>query len=362
MNFKNIFKDKKVLITGHTGFKGSWLSLWLSQLGSNIYGISLSVPTKPSHFENLSLNLVEDIRIDIADSDEVINLIKRIKPDFVFHLAAQPIVGISFTDPLLTFKSNTLGTTNILEALRISNHKCISVIITSDKSYDNIEVQRGYNENDRLGGADPYSGSKGAAELIIKSYIKSFFSVDGVNRIGIGRAGNVIGGGDWADGRIIPDVIRSLKKTETLNIRSPEATRPWQHVLEPISGYLALAHDLYESKENHGEAFNFGPSFSEDYTVLEVLKELKTKFSSLEWKVDENSKFKESTLLKLDCKKARLSLNWSASLNFKETIEFTADWYSKFLLNDKNLNKFSRIQIEKYCKKEKEKKVLWAIK
>ena len=255
---KSIFSNKKVIITGHTGFKGSWLSLWMNMLGADLYGISLSVPTKPSHFEFLDLNFKQDIRIDISKSKQIDKIINDIQPDFIFHLAAQPLVGKSYTDPLFTFSTNIMGTVSILDSLRKLKKECIAVIITSDKSYLNQEINRGYNENDKLGGNDPYSGSKGATELVIYSYFQSFFKDSNI-KIGVGRAGNVIGGGDWADNRIIPDAIKSLETKNKLIIRNPNATRPWQHVLEPLSGYIALALDLKTSKINNGNVFNFGP-------------------------------------------------------------------------------------------------------
>ena len=275
------FKNKKVIITGHTGFKGSWLSLWMSMLGAEVSGISISIPTNPSHFELLNLKIKNDIRVDIYNSKKIEDIISRIKPDYVFHLAAQPLVALSYQNPLETFQTNVVGTANLLEALRELKNECIAVIITSDKSYDNLEISRGYHEDDKLGGSDPYSGSKGAAELVINSYTKSFFIENNI-RIGVGRAGNVIGGGDWAKNRIIPDAIRSIENEQNLIIRSPNATRPWQHVLEPLSGYISLAINLKNSNENNGQAFNFGPSFEYDYTVQDVLVELKKTIRDIE--------------------------------------------------------------------------------
>ena len=328
------FKNKKVVITGHTGFKGSWLSLWMSMLGAEVYGISISIPTNPSHFELLKLNLKSDIRMDIYDSNKVSDVITKIQPDYVFHLAAQPLVALSYNNPLETFQTNVIGTANLLDSLRKLKNECIAVIITSDKSYDNLEIERGYHEEDKLGGSDPYSGSKGAAELVINSYVKSFFCNNNI-RVGVGRAGNVIGGGDWAENRIIPDAIRSIENNNTLIIRSPNATRPWQHVLEPLSGYITLAIDLKNSNKNNGQAFNFGPSFKSDYTVQDVLIELKKALFKLNWSVEKTERFKESTLLKLDCKKALDTLNWKSSMDFKKSINFTSQWYLEYLNNNK---------------------------
>ena len=357
---KQIFKNKKVLITGHTGFKGSWLSLWMSMLGARLYGISLSIPTSPSHFNFLNLNYEEDFRLDVSKSNNIKKIIQDLQPDFIFHLAAQPLVSKSYDDPLFTYRTNIMGTASILDALRLVRNECIAVMITSDKSYDNLEIRRGYHEEDRLGGSDPYSGSKGAAELVIKSYIKSFFSNSNV-RIGVGRAGNVIGGGDWAENRIIPDAIKSIKNKEKLIIRSPNATRPWQHVLEPLSGYLSLAVDLKKSKRNNGQAFNFGPSFNSDYTVNDVLIELKKKLLELDWSTEQAEKFKESTLLKLDCKKALNQLNWISTMDFNQTISFTSDWYLEYLNDNNNIRDLSVKQILEFCELAKNKKIEWAL-
>ena len=347
MQFYNLFKNKKVLITGHTGFKGSWLSLWLSTLGAKVYGISNNIPTNPSHFKFLDINFTEDFRFDISNTNKTLDSISNIKPDYIFHLAAQPLVSESYKDPINTFKTNTIGTMNLLESVRHLKKKCIVVMITSDKSYDNLEIKRGYHENDKLGGSDPYSGSKGAAELVINSYVKSYYE-EGNIRIAVGRAGNVIGGGDWAKDRIIPDIIRSLNKNEVLKIRSPKATRPWQHVLEPLSGYLTLAYYLSINESIHGQAFNFGPPLRFDYNVEQVLLELKKYFQNLEWEIVENKNFKESTLLKLDCSKAKQILNWESSMTFEETIQFTSDWYNRFMENSSSIKQFSIDQIKYY--------------
>lgn len=349
MQFNNLFRDKKVLITGHTGFKGSWLSLWLSILGAKVYGISNKIPTNPSHFKFLDINFFEDFRFDISNTNKTLESISKIKPDFIFHLAAQPLVSESFKNPINTFKTNTIGTANLLESVRHIKKKCIVVMITSDKSYDNLEIKRGYHENDKLGGSDPYSGSKGAAELVINSYVKSYYE-DGNIRIAVGRAGNVIGGGDWAKDRIIPDIIRSLNKNEVLKIRSPKATRPWQHVLEPLSGYLTLAYYLSINGSIHGQAFNFGPPPRSDYNVEQVLIELKKYFPNLKWDIEENKNFKESQLLKLDCSKAKQILNWESSMSFEETIQFTSDWYNRFIQDRSYINHFSIDQIKYYSK------------
>jgi CDP-glucose 4,6-dehydratase len=357
---KSYFNNKKILITGHTGFKGSWLSLWMTLLGAKVYGVSVSVPTSPSHFELLKLTLERDIRMDIYDSEKVSGIVSEINPDYVFHLAAQPLVALSYHKPLETFQTNVIGTANLLDSLRKLENECIAVIITSDKSYDNLEINRGYHEEDKLGGSDPYSGSKGAAELVINSYVKSFFCNNNI-KVGVGRAGNVIGGGDWAENRIIPDAIKSIEKNNTLIVRSPNATRPWQHVLEPLSGYISLAIDLKNSNRNSGQAFNFGPSFNCDYTVQDVLIELKKKLLKLDWKIEQTEKFKESTLLKLDCKKAHELLGWESTMDFNQTISYTSDWYLEYLNKNNNIKDLSINQILKFCELAKIKNIEWAL-
>jgi len=329
----NLFNNKTVLITGHTGFKGSWLSAWLSQLGATIFGFSDRVPTEPSHYEMIKNSIAEDLRIDVKDPEAVFMFINEKNPDYIFHLAAQPIVLESYEDPLDTFHTNSIGTANLLDALRRTNHKCTVIMITSDKCYDNVERSYGYRETDRLGGKDPYSGSKGAAELVIRSYIQSFFVQSGSNvRVAVGRAGNVIGGGDWAPHRIVPDCARSWSKSEKPEIRNPFATRPWQHVLEPLSGYLSLACRLSENRNLNGEAFNFGPPAHQNHTVENLVNEIITHWPGSEWldKSLENNKPHEAGLLQLNCEKALKILNWRATLNFKETAQWTSEWYHAY--------------------------------
>ncbi|MDC3047198.1 CDP-glucose 4,6-dehydratase [Prochlorococcus sp. AH-736-A21] len=336
MNLESTFRGKKVLITGNTGFKGSWLTIWLLSLGAEIYGIALEPPTKPSIFNQSKLvNLINHHFIDIQDHFKVSNLIKDIRPDFIFHLAAQPLVKYSYDNPIETWKTNVNGTINVLNSLRLLDKKCISIFITSDKCYANSEWVWGYRENDMLGGDDPYSASKGAAEIAIKSYQKSFFK-NGEILVASVRAGNVIGGGDWAQDRIVPDCIRAWSKNQTVEIRSGNSTRPWQHVLEPLSGYLKLAKELNTNPKLNGNPFNFGPNSNQNYTVIDVVKELSKKWESSSWKEnqDKMTKIKESKLLKLNCDKALHLLNWSPTLNFKETIDFTIDWYYGFYKNN----------------------------
>ncbi len=365
--FNNIFKNKKVLITGHTGFKGSWLVSWLLKLGANIVGVSKDIPTKPSLFEVLELKKrIKDYREDIRDLDKIVEIIGSEKPDFIFHLAAQPIVSLSYTNPIETISSNIMGTANILEALRLSNHNSIAIMITSDKAYDNIEQVWGYREIDAIGGKDIYSGSKGGTELVIKSYYHSFFKSNKSNiKLAVGRAGNVIGGGDWAKDRIVVDCMIAWSRGEAVEIRSPKATRPWQHVLEPLSGYLRLAQALNENSSLSGEAFNFGPKAEQNHTVVELLKDLSRywnfKDSSLAFRVTENIPFHEAGLLKLNCDKALFYLKWQSSLKYRDTIRFTSEWYYDFYKRDVNIYNKTIKQIEEYENIAKEGGLIWTI-
>jgi len=352
MSILEIFKKRSVLVTGHTGFKGSWLTIWLQQMGANVVGVALNPPSKPSHFEvaGLSRVLLEDHRLNIQDCEAVKRIVTQIQPDFVFHLAAQSLVRRSYLDPVGTYKTNVLGTLNLLEGLRLLEKPCNTVLITSDKSYNNVEWAWGYRETDALGGPDPYSASKGAAELLIRSHIKSFFPIDGPVRIAIGRAGNVIGGGDWAQDRVVPDCVHSWAKDEPIQLRNPHATRPWQHVLEPLSGYLTLASELSERPDLHGEPFNFGPPAHQNHKVLELVQEMSKYWDKVRWEEDNNSDDHpyESGLLKLNCDKALHHLQWQAVLNFEETIKLTTEWYQSYYNNPNNIRDCTISQINEY--------------
>lgn len=363
--FNNIYKNKKVLITGHTGFKGSWLTTWLLKLGAKVIGISKDIPTHPSMFEEL--NLEEKIihyKEDIRELKNIVHIISLEQPDFLFHLAAQPIVSTSYKNPIETISSNVMGTTNILEALRISNHICTAIIITSDKAYDNIEQVWGYKEDDQMGGKDIYSGSKGAAELIIKSYYHSFFKNSNSNiKLAIGRAGNVIGGGDWAKDRIVVDCMEAWNQNKTVEIRSPEATRPWQHVLEPLSGYLNLGQILYQDDSLHGEAFNFGPRAEQNHTVKQLLQDLSQywHFSNATeaFAVTDNIPFHEAGLLKLNCDKALYYFKWQANLEYQDTIRFTSEWYYEFYKTKTDIFNTTLDQIIEYENMAIQKELQW---
>lgn len=352
--FNNVYRGKKVLVTGNTGFKGTWLTTWLLKMGAHIVGVSKDIPTSPSMYEELKIaEKITNYREDIRNLETVLQIISKEKPDFVFHLAAQAIVSVSYQQPIETISSNAMGTANVLEALRLSNHPCVAVVITSDKAYDNIEQVWGYKENDKLGGNDIYSGSKGAAELIIKSYFQSFFRLKSSNiRLAIGRAGNVIGGGDWAADRIVVDCMRSWSCGEKVEIRSPNATRPWQHVLEPLSGYLHLGAELYSNPELHGEAFNFGPRAEQNHTVEALLKDLSVHWNFTNphdaYSVTGNIPFHEAGLLKLNCDKALFNLKWQANLNYVETVRFTSEWYYAYYMRQGDILEQTLAQISEY--------------
>lgn len=363
--FNKNFKDKKVLITGNTGFKGSWLSAWLIRLGAKVYGISNEIPTKPSMFEVLELNeKLSHLFVDIRDYSAVKKIIDEVRPDFIFHMAAQPIVVKSYLEPLETISTNVIGTTNILESLREINFRCTAIIITSDKCYDNIEWVWGYKESDHLGGKDIYSGSKGAAEIIFSSYYHSFFKDSSKSNVRLAsvRAGNVIGGGDWADYRIVPDCIKAWVDKKSVEIRNPNATRPWQHVLEPLSGYLNLANELDKDISINGESFNFGPNSECNKTVKNLLDDL-----SEYWDLahspsifpDETPKFHEAGLLKLNCDKALFYLKWLPTLEYPKLIEFTSKWYYNFYNGKEDMLQFTFNQIDEYEKIAFNKGIKW---
>ena len=364
-NLERSYSGKRVLVTGHTGFKGSWLTLWLTKMGAQVTGLSDDIPTSPSHYESLMLkDQIRDLRGDIRDLALMKQIVTEFKPDYVFHLAAQSLVRKSYEAPLDTFLINTIGTANVLEALRDHQYKCAVVLVTSDKCYENLEWEWGYREIDRLGGKDPYSGSKAAAEIIARSYTASFFSGDMV-RIATARAGNVIGGGDWASDRIIPDCVRSWSNNLAVELRSPESTRPWQHVLEPLSGYLSLGASLAASEDLHGESFNFGPPSRQDHSVREVVNEMSKYWDAVNVREDQSvTKIAEAGLLKLNCDKALAHLDWEAVWNFEETIQHTAEWYRHFYtMSEKDTQSvltISQLLIDKYVQDANQRGMKWA--
>jgi len=362
--FQNIFEGKTVLITGHTGFKGAWLTAWLKLLGAKVIGIALDPSTTPSHFVAARLSEgIQDLRIDIRNREELVFAITSAQPDFLFHLAAQPLVRLSYNNPSETWETNVIGTLNVLESLRKIKKHCSAVMITSDKCYDNVEWVWGYRETDPMGGPDPYSASKGAAELLIRSYIKSYFC-DGKNqvRIASARAGNVIGGGDWAPDRIIPDCVKAWSCNDHVELRNPYSTRPWQHVLEPLGGYLNLAAELYRRSELHGEPFNFGPQAQQNQSVLELVQQMSLHWDQVRWE-DVSDKTKgpyESGLLKLNCDKALHYLNWHAVMGFEDTVRMTAEWYEAFYRDSKKTTEITNYQISLYMQLSKDCGLSWA--
>ena len=360
--FDDFYRGKKVLVTGHTGFKGSWLTAWLLNLGADVVGYSLDVPSDPSIFEDIKLSeKVTDIRGDIRDLDSFKKVLDDNNPDLIFHLAAQPIVRLSYDDPVETFTTNAIGSLNVLEAARGQDSIKSIVMITSDKAYKNVEWIWGYKEDDQLGGEDPYSSSKGCAELIFYSYVNSYFkNNETLVKLTTARAGNVIGGGDWAKDRIVPDIVRSFSKNEVLSIRAPNATRPWQHVLEPLSGYLTLAKMQTKKESLNHESFNFGPRQDVNQNVLRLVEEFSKYWDSGSWKVHEDNAKPEAGLLKLNCDKAQAMLDWKAILSFEETIKFTGEWYKTYFKEEADLYDFTIRQINDYSQKAKEQGLKWA--
>lgn len=366
MAFNNIYQKKRILITGSTGFKGSWLCTWLSMLGAEVYGYALSIPTTPSMFEAIDMKKKIHQRYgDVRDKEGLNRYIQEVHPDFIIHLAAQALVLTSYEEPFDTITTNVIGTAAVCESICNITWDCTCILITSDKAYDNVEWIWGYRETDRLGGKDIYSGSKGAAELVIKSYWHSFINKMPNIRMGVTRAGNVIGGGDWAKDRIVVDCIKAFSQGETVEIRSPKATRPWQHVLEPLSGYLTLGWHLTEGKCQNGEVYNFGPRAEQTKTVFELAQDL-----AVLWglnpdeavKLTGNVPFKEATLLKLNCDKALAELNWHSTLHYDKCVRFIADWYRTFYLEqNKDMYKLTISQINEYVAEAKKQQLEWAV-
>jgi len=329
IQFGDCYRGSRVLITGHTGFKGSWLAYWLDELGADVSGISLDPDTQPNHWDQLNL-AIGDQRLDIRNTDGVNAAVQKIRPEFVFHLAAQPLVRRSYRDPIDNWSSNVMGTAHILEACRHVDSVKAIVAITTDKIYANEEKTQGYRESDPLGGHDPYSASKAACELLIDSYRKAFFSDENLPLLASARAGNVIGGGDWAEDRLIPDLVRAVTESELLLIRSPHATRPWQHVLECLAGYLLLGQRLLEKRRDFAEAWNFGPHSEANRTVAEILNSLQTHWPDLKWERTDSPQPHEATLLYLNNQKATEKLEWQPIWSLDQALQATADWYRIF--------------------------------
>jgi len=360
--FNGVYRGKRVLVTGHTGFKGAWACLWLTQLGAEVAGFSKYLPSEPCLFEVLGLRgKMKHYQGDVVNYKQIEKVFKTFKPQIVFHLAAQPIVRAAYQDPKNTFDTNVSGTVNVLECIRHAPYVKAAIIVTSDKCYENIGVTRGYHEDDRLGGDDPYSASKACEEIVFSSYYSSFFSHQDKTRLASARAGNVIGGGDWAHDRIIPDCVRAWSKGHAAIIRNPRATRPWQHVLEPLSGYLWLAACLLEKKPKFsGDAFNFGPHQRASKDVASLADLFVSLWGEAQWKhVPAAGKKKEAMLLQLSPRKTEQQLSWRSALSFKETIEFTASWYKQYYGRKTDMTDFSCQQIDQYIQKARTFELRW---
>ncbi len=359
--FGKAYNGERVLVTGHTGFKGSWLCEWLLALGADVTGYAMDPPTQPSLFEQLGLSgRMEDLRGDVRDIERLKMVVARVRPQFVFHLAAQALVRDSYEAPVETFDTNVMGTINLLEAIRVTDLSCAVVVVTSDKCYENREWEHSYRENDPMGGHDPYSASKGCAELAVAAYQRSFFSRDGSVPVATARAGNVIGGGDWAKDRIIPDCIRSLHKGEAIAVRNPHATRPWQHVLEPLSGYLLLGEKLSSTLSSpqpsrFATAFNFGPDIESNRSVKELVEEVCKHWSS-DWEdKSDPGAVHEAHLLNLATDKAFHHLNWRPVWGFEIAAKETVVWYKQTLDGSPDVSDeisayhLTLKQIKEYC-------------
>lgn len=339
--FNNFYKDKRVLVTGHTGFKGSWQSIWLHELGADVIGVALDPYSDRDNFvlSGIGRKIKVDIRADIRNGQKIKSIFAEYKPEIVFHLAAQPLVRLSYDKPVETYETNVMGTINVLEAVRATDSVKVGVMITTDKCYDNKEQLRGYKEDDPFGGYDPYSSSKGACEIAIQSWRRSFFNPEQFEKHGKSiasvRAGNVIGGGDWSLDRIIPDCIRALEANKPIEIRSPKSVRPWEHVLEPLSGYMLLAQKMWERPTEYCEGWNFGPEAESVSTVWDVATELVKNFGKGELKDCSNpNAVHEAQLLMLDITKAKTKLGWKPRLNMQECIALVADWYKRYRNED----------------------------
>lgn len=346
--FENIYFGKNILITGNTGFKGSWLSQWLIMLGANVIGYSLKPQTNPNHFEILNLDHKTYFK-DINDLGELKKVINENNPDIIFHLAAQPLVRYSYSNPVETYITNVIGTMNVLEAARCNGRVKAIVVVTTDKCYENVEQNKGYVESDKMGGYDPYSSSKGCAELLVSSYRNSFFNLEDYKKnhstlISSARAGNVIGGGDWSEDRLIPDIIRGAINSETAIIRNPNATRPWQHVLEPLSGYLELGKRLLLGEIEFASGWNFGPEEDQALSVKNVLDKSIKFWNIIKYEEKEPLiKFHEAQLLSLNIDKAKTKLCWSPKWNNDTAIDKTINWYKEYYINNK-INTYSDIE------------------
>ena len=349
----NFWKNKKVLLTGHTGFKGSWLSIWLKKLDVELVGFSKDIPTKPSLFEIAKVSEgMTSITGNIEDFTAIQKVLKENKPEIVIHMAAQSLVRKSYEEPINTFATNVMGTVNLLQAVKTTGSTLVLINITSDKCYENKGTEKAFSENSPMGGYDPYSSSKGCAELVTSSFRNSFFNLKEFERHGCSlssvRSGNVIGGGDWAKDRLIPDIMNSISKRIPTQIRNTRSIRPWQFVLEPLFGYLILAQRMWEEGKEFSEPWNFGPDETDCKSVKWILekisKELDDGFS---WKEDTRDNPHEAEMLKLDCNKAKKRLGWKTKLDVNETIEWTVNWYKEYFKNS-DMKEYTENQIDKF--------------
>lgn len=360
--FGGIYKEKRVLVTGHTGFKGSWLIYWLQKMGADVSGLALEPPTNPNHLSLLSFPYTSYIQ-NINEKNQVREILKEVNPEIIFHLAAQPLVRLSYEDPYNTYLTNIMGTVNILEASRNLPDLKAVLIVTSDKCYENKEWIWGYRENDPMGGKDPYSSSKGCAELVTAAWRHSYFNPENYGKdhqvlIASARAGNVIGGGDWAADRIVPDIVKATNEANEVVLRYPGATRPWQHVLEPLSGYLALGCKLLEGRKEFAEGWNFGPNHENNVTVLELVKEAQKNWGKIKYSNNANQQLHEAGFLMLDSGKAIKLLKWEPVWSFAKTVEHTINWYKEFY--EKGSVKTDSTLID-YIKDAQSRFVLWSL-
>ncbi|GGH74561.1 CDP-glucose 4,6-dehydratase [Phaeocystidibacter marisrubri] len=355
MKFLEVYRGKKVIVTGHTGFKGSWMSYWLHSVGAHVVGIGLDPKREEDLYHQLELSSkIVDYREDIRNLSKMVEIFEAEQPDFVFHMAAQALVIDGYNDPVYTYEVNVTGTANILEALRSLSKKAVGVFITTDKVYENKEWEWPYRESDELGGYDPYSSSKAAAEILIQSFRKSFFNPnsydDHLKSVASVRAGNVIGGGDWSDNRIVPDCMKSIQQSKDIELRSPLAVRPWQHVLEPIGGYLLLGAKMFENPTELCEAFNFGPEAENVLTVKDLVDGFVKLSGKVSWiDVSDKKVHHEANLLTLDINKAKKRLNWHPILGPSDTIKYTFDWYMS--VAESGAEQLCSIQINDYSER-----------